>query len=176
MAYKPKNGDTPVEIVAGTDTVAETVTTASKNVETAVQTSVASAAAGFEKTQTEIKSKMEQAMKTAEEMTQFSQGTIEAFLKSGQIWAAGVTDLSKALATTAQAQMEATMATFKALAAVKSLKEAVELQTSMARSSMETAMAESGKLTDASMKLAEQAIAPIAARMSLAAEKFGRVN
>ena len=42
------------------------------------------------------------------------------------------------------------------------------------RSSVETVMAEQAKLTDASMKLAEQAMAPLAARVTLAAEKFGR--
>ena len=67
------------------------------------------------------------------------------------------------------------MGSFKALAGVKSVKEAMDLQTSLARASMETAMAETGKITDASMKLAEQTIAPIAARMTLAVEKFGRV-
>ena len=67
------------------------------------------------------------------------------------------------------------MGTIKALSGVKSLKEAMDLQTSMARSSMETVMAETGKITDASMKLAEQAMAPITARVTLAVEKFGRV-
>jgi hypothetical protein len=35
-------------------------------------------------------------------------------------------------------------------------------------------IAETGKLTDASMKLAEQALAPITARVTLATEKFSR--
>lgn len=118
---------------------------------------------------------MDKTVKTAEEFVSFSQGNVEAIMKAGQIWAAGVQDLNKTFAATAQAQMEAAMGSFKALAGVKSVKEAMDLQTSLARASMETAMAETGKITDASMKLAEQTIAPIAARMTLAAEKFGRV-
>jgi phasin family protein len=118
---------------------------------------------------------MDKTVKTAEEFVAFSQGNVEALMKASQIWAAGVQDLNKTFAATAQAQMEAAMGSFKALAGVKSVKEAMELQTNLARASMETAMAESGKITDASMKLAEQAIAPIAARMTLAVEKFGRV-
>ena len=121
------------------------------------------------------KATMEKTVKTAEEFVSFSQGNVEALMKAGQIWAAGVQDLNKSFAATAQAQMEAAMGSFKALAGVKSVKEAMDLQTSLARTSMETAMAETGKITDASMKLAEQTIAPIAARMTLAAEKFGRV-
>ena len=40
---------------------------------------------------------------------------------------------------------------------------------------MEKAVSQTSKLTDSSMKLSEQAFAPISARLTLAAEKFGRV-
>jgi hypothetical protein len=39
---------------------------------------------------------------------------------------------------------------------------------------MEKSMTESGKLTDASMKLTEQAMAPITARVTVAVEKFAK--
>jgi phasin family protein len=132
------------------------------------------AVAGMEKTQAEVKANMDKAMKTAEEFVSFGQGNVEAAVKSGQIWAAGIQDLSKTFAATAQARMEQTVATWKAMAGVKSLKEAIDLQTNLARTSVEAAMTETGKLTDASMKLAEQTFAPISARVSLAVEKFGR--
>jgi phasin family protein len=140
----------------------------------ALQDHAAGAIAGFEKTHTEVKANMDKVMKSAEEMVSFGQGNVEAIVKSGQIWAAGVQDLSKAFAATAQAQMDAAMAAMKALSSVKSLKDAVELHSTTTRNSVETVMAETGKLTDASMKLAEQAMAPLAARVTLAAEKFGR--
>lgn len=132
------------------------------------------AATQFGKATTEVKANMDKAMKTAEELVSFGQGNLEAMVKSGQIWAAGVQDLSKQMAASAQAQVDQTMATLKALAAVKSLKEAIELQSSLARASVEKAVAETGKLTDASLKLAEQTWAPITARVSLVAERFGR--
>ena len=50
----------------------------------------------------------------------------------------------------------------------------MDLQASLARSTMEKTLAESGKLTDASFKLTEQAIAPITARVTLAVEKFAK--
>ncbi len=112
--------------------------------------------------------------KTAEEMVSFGQGNLEAFTKAGQIWAAGVQELSKQFAATAQAHVDQTVATFKALTTVKSFKEAVDLQSTLARSTVEKAVAETGKLTDASLKLAEQAWAPVTARVTLAVEKFGR--
>lgn len=141
----------------------------------AVNDSVAGVVAGFDKTQNEVKETMNKAVKTAEDFVSFSQGNFEAMMKAGQIWIAGVQDMHKAAAASAQAQVEAAMGSFKALSGVKSMKEAMDLQTSVARTSLETAMAETGKLTDASVKLAEQAMAPITERVTLAVEKFGRV-
>ncbi len=161
----------PVEAVPVIEAVALKAIAAPEHV---AEAAIHEAAAGFPKTQTEVKVNMEKMMKTAEEMVSFGQGNLEAFAKSSQIWAAGVQDLSKAVAATAQAQMEHTVATMKALAGVKSLKEAIDLQSNLARMSVEKAMAETGKITDASLKLAEQTMAPITARVTLAMEKFGR--
>lgn len=153
----------------------ETVAVASKGIDQTVETlkdGMAKAAAGFEKTQAKVKEGMEKAMKTAEEMVSFGQGNVEAFVKAGQIWTAGVQDLQKQAAATAQASLAETMAAVKALTAVKSLKDALELQTGFARAAIEKSLAESSKLTDASVKLSEQAFAPISARMTLAVETF----
>ncbi len=67
-------------------------------------------------------------MKTAEELVAFSQGNLEAMVKSGQIWAAGVQDICKQIAANAQASFDETLSTFKALTSVKSLKDAFDLQ------------------------------------------------
>ena len=135
---------------------------------------MAQATAGFTETQAKVKEGMDKAMKTAEELMAFSQGNVEAMVKSSQIWAAGMQDLGKQFAATAQASMDETMSTFKVLSLVKSLKEAFDLQSSFARAALEKTMAESGRLTDASLKLTEQTLAPITARVSLAVEKFAK--
>jgi phasin family protein len=150
--------------------IAAAATEATQAFETA---SEAGLSAGLEKTQAEVKANMDKTIKTAEELVAFGQGNLEAWVQASQIWAAGVQDLSRTVAATAQAQLDETMATVKALAGVKSLKEAVDLQTTLARASAEKVVTEAGKLTDASLKLAEQAWAPLTARASLAAEKFG---
>jgi phasin family protein len=137
---------------------------------------VAKATAGFEDTQIKMKEGMEKAMKNAEEFVAFSQGNVEAMIKSSQIWATGMQDLSKHIASAAQASMEEGMSTFKALSSVKSLKDAFDLQANYARAALEKTMAESGKLTDASFKLTEQALAPLTARMNVAVEKFAKAS
>ena len=122
--------------------------------------------------QTKVKEGMEKAIKTTEEMVAFSQGNMEAFVKSSQILATGLQDLSKELAATAQASVEEAVSTFKAFSGVKSLKDALDLHSATTKASMEKAIAHSSKLTDASVKLAELAFAPLTQRFTLAAEKF----
>jgi phasin family protein len=142
----------------------------------AVKEGMEKAAKGFESQQVKMKESVEKAMKTAEEMVAFSQGNLEALMKASQIYATGLQDISKHLAASSKATMEESVAFTKSLMGVKSVKEAVDLQSGFARSSIEKAVSETNKVTDASVKLAEQAIAPLTARMTLAVEKFGKVN
>jgi phasin family protein len=147
-----------------------------KKVESVANDSVkdvaAVATASFEQAQTQMKEGVQRAVKTAEQFAHFSQGNVEAFVKSSQILATGLQDLSKLFAATAKANYDESVATFKALTSVKSLKEAFDLQTSFARSSLEKAVTESGKITEHSLKVAEQALAPISARVNAAVETF----
>ena len=171
MANKPKMIEGSV---APEDQAADAVGTGFESTVSGLKDGMTQAAAGFADTQAKVQEGMEKAMKTAEELVAFSQGNLEAMVKAGQIWAAGVQDISKQLAANAQASFDETMSTFKAMSSVKSLKDAFDLQASLARSAMEKTLAESGKLTDASMKLTEQALAPLTARVNLAMEKFAK--
>jgi len=171
MANKPKmiEGSVTPE-----DQAADAVGKGFESTVSGLKDGMTQAAAGFADTQAKVKEGMEKAMKTAEELVAFSQGNLEAMVKAGQIWAAGVQDISKQIAANAQASFDETMSTFKAMSSVKSLKDAFDLQASLARTTLEKTLAESGKLTDASMRLTEQALAPITARFSLAMEKFAK--
>ncbi len=112
--------------------------------------------------------------KSTEQMVAFSKGNLEALTQSSQIWTAGVKDLAEQATATMQASFQETMAMFKALSSVKSLQEAITLQSGMARAALEKTMSASGKLTEASLKLSEQAMAPIAARVTAAVETFAK--
>ncbi len=155
---------------AGDIKAAETLTH-DKAVE-GIKQGVATASAGMEQAQVQVKEGMQRVMKTAEQMTSFSQGNLEALMKSNQILTAGLTDITKMFAASAKASLDETMSNLRALTSVKSVKEAFELQSTFAKASMEKALAESGKMTEQSMKLAEQAFAPITARVNAAVETF----
>ncbi len=111
-------------------------------------------------------------MKTAEQFITFGQGNVEALVKSSQIVATGLQDMGKQIAANAQAAMDESLSTFRALSGVRSLKEAIDLQATFARTSFEKAVSQTGQLTEASFKLAEQAYQPIAGRVTLAVETF----
>jgi phasin family protein len=172
MAKTPQQ-ITEAVVAANESAVAEATKGMDQTVAT-LKDGMAKAAAGFEKTQAKVKESMEKAMKTAEEVVAFGQGNLEAYIKSGQILAAGMQDMQKKMAASAQISFEETVSTMKALTSCKSLKDAFELQAGLARTAMERTISESGKLTDASFKLTEQAMAPITARVSLAVEKFAK--
>jgi phasin family protein len=155
-------------IMATADTVAA-VTTAV--VETAVADEPTSPTSTPKPTLTQG---MKTMLKSTEDFVAFGQANLEAFVKSGQIWSAGVQELTKQIATTAKASFDESVSTFKAMSTVKSVKEAIELQSTFAKAAMEKAMAESNKLTDASIKLTEQTLAPITARVTSAVETFGK--
>ena len=143
---------------------------------TGLKDGVATATAGMEQAQATMRDGAQQAWKSAEDVFAFAQGNFEAWTKSSQIWATGLQDLSQGFAAAARAAMDETVGTFKAMASVKSVKEAVDLQSSLIRTVVEKAVAQTSRVTDSSLKLSEQALAPISARLALAAEKFGRVG
>lgn len=169
MTIKPKAAAETGTV--GTVTAEPVTKTFDKTVESLKQ-SAATATASLEQAQAQMKEGYTRVMKSAEQFVQFGQGNVDAMVKSTQILAAGLQDLTKHVAATAQANMDETVSTFRALTGVKSLKEAVELQTSFARTSFEKAVAESGKLTETSLKLMEQAAAPLTARVNAAVEVF----
>jgi phasin family protein len=169
--------DTATEAAATTIGAAAEVSV--KNFEksiAAVREGIEKATKGLETSQAKLKEGVEKAVKTSEELLAFSKGNMEAFIKSAQIYNTGLQGLTKHIAASSKASLEESVAFSKSLMGVKSVKEVVDLQTGFAKSSIEKAVAESNKLTDATVKLAEQAIAPITARISLAVETFGKTN
>ena len=137
---------------------------------------IGTATAGVEQAQATVRDGMQKVMKTAEDMMAFNQGNIEAVTRSSQIFASGIQDMGQTVAAAAKASMDETINTFKAMAGVKSIKEVMDLQASLLRSAMEKMVSHTSQMTDSSMKLSEQTFAPISARLSLAAEKFGRAG
>jgi hypothetical protein len=112
--------------------------------------------------------------KAAEQAAEFGRGNIEALTKATQTLTTGMQDLGRQYFAMSQAITDHAMESARALSGVKSLKEAADIQAAFAKASLERTMAETAKLQEAAYRLAEQASAPLTARMTLAAEKFGK--
>jgi phasin family protein len=158
---------------ASAEAVSATIT-ATVDTVAAVTSEVAETAASIEPTQPTVTRGIKSMIKSTEDFVAFGQANLEAFVKSGQIWSAGVQELTKQIASSAKASFDESVSTFKAMSTAKSVKEAIDLQSSFAKAALEKAMAESNKLTDASIKLTEQTLAPITARVTVAVETFGK--
>jgi phasin family protein len=113
-------------------------------------------------------------IKSTQDFVSFGKANFEAATASGRILAAGVQDLTKRLVSTATTSYEDTVATAKALGAAKSVNEAIDLQGAHARASISKAVSEAKKLTDASVRVTEHAMAPLIARVALAVETFAK--
>ncbi len=132
----------------------------------------AQARATMEKSMEQITKGAEGLMKAAEDAAEFGRGNLEAFTKAAQTWAVGTQDLARQAMALAQGFTDQSLEGAKALAGVKSLNEAAEIQAKFAKTAMEKAVAESAKFQEAVFKLTEQTVAPLSARMTIAVEKI----
>jgi phasin family protein len=126
------------------------------------------------KAQIQIQESFRAAMKQTEGFMAFGHGNFDAIVKCNEIWTTGVQELAKQLAASAQASLDETLATFKAFSSIKSPQEALELQTKLVGSAWEKTAAESGRISEASVKLFQEALAPLTARATAAAEKLSK--
>ena len=109
------------------------------------------------------------------EMTELAKGNVEAMVESSKLFAAGVQDLGKSYADEAKSAYEIATADLKEMAAIKSPTELFQLQGKIMRRNFETLIASTSKSTDAAMKLANEAMAPLSGRMNIATEKLSTI-
>lgn len=157
------------------------MTTRTKTTATVVETAAEAAQNGFEQAQTAFKAQIDEAAKHAaaaqkgfEQVIELGKGNVEALIKSSTIWAEGVQELAKAALAANQAAFEEGIANVRALAGVKSVREAFELQTGFAKAAFEKFVAETTKLSEQGTKLAERAFAPVAERVNVTVASFAK--
>ncbi|WP_095012863.1 phasin family protein [Tsuneonella mangrovi] len=125
--------------------------------------------------QTKAKAGFEKAKTYATDVAEFSKGNFDATVESTKILASGVQDMARGEVEAAKSAYETATADMKAFAGIKSPTDLFKLQGEIARRNFDAAVAHYSKNAEATMKLANDAFAPISSRMSLAAEKFSKV-
>jgi phasin family protein len=112
------------------------------------------------------------AVKSFDDVTAFQKDCLEALVAASTSMAKGYETIAKEVFAFNQKAAEAGMASAKALAGCKTVQEAVELQGKLARQSLDVWLNESTKISELTVKVANEAITPINAKMTDAVEKF----
>jgi len=100
-------------------------------------------------------------LKGYDEMTSLNKEQVDAFLAAANSLSRGIEDMGKSYAAFAQASMDSYMEASKALLAARSLNDVVDIQTGLARSSMDAAVNETAKVSEVVMKAAGEAMQPL---------------
>ena len=125
---------------------------------------------------TRAKSAMEKSSKALEEMVEMSKGNIEAVVASGRVAAQGAQDIAKYSAEYGRKTIEEANATAKRFAAVKSPTEFFQLQSEVAKSSLDAMVAEASKFMENYMKLIGEVTQPLQNRAAVAVDKVKNAN
>lgn len=104
------------------------------------------------------------------EMNDFAKGNAEALVEAGKILAAGLQDLGTACVADGRSAFETLTADVKELAAARTPADFFKLQSEFVRRNFDSAVAYGSKNSEALLKLANEAFAPISGRVSLAVE------
>ncbi len=109
------------------------------------------------------------------EMSEFAKGNVKAIVESSKIVASGVQSLGKSYVEEAKSAYETLTADLKEMAAIKSPTDLFQLQGKIMRRNFDALVAAGSKNTEAAIKLANDAFAPLSGRVNLATEKLAKV-
>ncbi|WP_340117326.1 phasin family protein [Pelagibius sp. 7325] len=147
-----------------------------ETMETVLKAGSQAATKGYEQAialaQEQVEKASETLFKRYDDFAGLGKDNVDAYVRSTAALTKGIESLNKELMSIAQSAVEANVATTKALFGATTLRELVDLQTEFSRSRFDSAVAESAKLTEMTMALANDAIEPIQISMNATVEKF----
>lgn len=111
-----------------------------------------------------------------EVLMRFSRDNVDAAIRAGVILAKGVQELNRSALALVQEQAEGGVAATRQLFTARTAQEVVEIQSSIVKDGFGKFVAESGRLVDTSFRIAEEAAAPLTARVSSAAKELAAVR
>ena len=112
----------------------------------------------------------ETALKGYDDLALLGKDNFDALVRTNGIFAKGFETLGKEILAFTQVAIEENVAQTKALMGAKNLKDVVDLQNDFARSRLDQAIAETAKLTELSVQVSNEAMAPIQKRVDATVE------
>lgn len=156
------------------DTLAATRTT----VETAVKSGQDVVQKNLETAFAMTKDQFEKAggtmFKGFDDVAAFGKDNVEAVVTAGNIATKGWQDLGAAWFAFAKGAVDTNVAVMQAMMSVKSPQDLVNIQSSYAKSTFDSFVAEGSKFSEMGVKVTNDAMAPINARVNATVEKFSK--
>ena len=118
----------------------------------------------------------EKSMAAMTEMNAVSKKNMEAVVASATATAKGAEALSAQAMAFSKTMFDSQVTAAKSLASAKSVQELVELQTTFAKSAMETYMSQFGKMSETLSASVKESMKPINERVAAVVEKFQAVR
>lgn len=109
-------------------------------------------------------------MNNYDDIVAFNQNTLDAFVASGTVVAKGFETLTKQYVSFASESFEEAIDAGKKIVAAKTVNEAVDMQTKLAKAAWEKAVVEGQKVSEISTGIFKEASAPISERVQASVE------
>ena len=123
-----------------------------------------------------FKDGVEKSLAAMNEANSYSKKNLEAVVASATASAKGAEALGAQAMAFSKAIFDSNVTAAKSLAGAKSVQEVVELQTSFAKSALETYMAQVGKMSETVTASMKESMKPLNERVTAAVEKFQAVR
>jgi phasin family protein len=128
----------------------------------------------IETTQDQFAKAAETQLKAADEIAAFGKSNVDAFIQAGTIFFHGFEEIARTVVGITQAQVEASMNTAKSLITAKTVTELTDLQNAYAKSTFDHAVAEATHLSELAIKITNEAIEPLSARVTATIEQMSK--
>jgi phasin family protein len=119
---------------------------------------------------------IEKSRKAAEQLAELTRANVEAMVEAGKIAATGAKSVGEEALQRTREGIEQNVAELKSLAQASSPTEFFQLQSEIAKQNFDRMVASFSQLTEASVKLAGEAIQPLSNRAALNAEKINELT
>lgn len=119
---------------------------------------------------------LEKSRRAAEELADLTRANVEAVVEAGKIAATGAKSVGEDALQRTREGLEQNVAEFKSLAQAQSPSEFFQLQSEIAKQNFDRVVASFSQLTEATVKLAGEAIQPLQNRAAVSAEKINELT
>ncbi len=146
--------------------VEEAMAVGKETVEQAVKASAESYGQAVAMTKEQVEKASTAFFKSYDDLATLNKENIEAVLKAGNILAKGAESVGKAYFDLFQTAAEAGVEATKALLTARTVKDVVDVQTDFARTSFDTFVAETTRISELTVKVTNEAFQPIQAQFA----------